>query len=97
MIELSISERLEHLREQIHAQCISYGEIAELESLREHVPPDDAELHAWAGTPESEFRAMNAPICPNCGEPIELHATGWWSHVGIPNNCWRLSMDGPEA
>lgn len=59
MIELSISERLEYLREQIHAQCISYGEIAELESLREHIPPDDAELHEWAGTPESEFRTMN--------------------------------------
>lgn len=48
--------------------------------------------------PEDE-RADRArdTICPNCGEPIELHATGWWAHVGIPNNCWRLSMDGPEA
>ena len=35
-------------------------------------------------------------LCPDCGEAIELHPTGWWSHVGLHGDCWRLSMDGPN-
>lgn len=34
-------------------------------------------------------------LCPDCGQPIELHSSGWWSHVYLPGDCWRLSMDGP--
>lgn len=45
-------DRLEYLRGQIRAECISYGEIAELESLRDHIAPDDVELREWAGIPE---------------------------------------------
>lgn len=33
--------------------------------------------------------------CPECGEPIEQRPSGWWAHVGLPNGCWRLSLDGP--
>lgn len=36
--------RLEELRQELRAECISYGELAELESLREHIKPDDVEL-----------------------------------------------------
>lgn len=38
---------------------------------------------------------MCLATCPDCGEPIVLHPTGWWSHDGLPNGCWRLSLDGP--
>lgn len=34
--------------------------------------------------------------CPDCGEPIEQHPSGWWSHVGLPHGCWRVSLDGPD-
>lgn len=36
--------RLEGLRQELRAERMSYCELAELESLREHIDPDDAEL-----------------------------------------------------
>lgn len=36
-----------------------------------------------------------ANACPDCGRPITLNPSGWWSHDGMPDGCWRLSMDGP--
>lgn len=49
---MSIAERLEYLRGEIHAERISYGEIAELQSLATHIDPGDVELLEWAGVPE---------------------------------------------
>lgn len=46
--------RLEHLRGEIRAERISYGEIAELQGLAESIDPDDVELLQWAGVPEFE-------------------------------------------
>jgi hypothetical protein len=45
-------ERLEYLRGEIRAERISYGEIAELSDLAEHIEPGDVELLEWAGVPE---------------------------------------------
>lgn len=50
----NIRQRLEYLRGEIQAERISYGEIAELQSLAEHIAPDDVELLEWAGVPEHE-------------------------------------------
>ena len=47
-----IKERLEYLRGEIKAERISYGEIAELQSLVEHIEPGDVLLLEWAGVPE---------------------------------------------
>lgn len=47
-----IEERLEYLRGEIEAERISYGEIAELQSLAEHIKPDDVVLLQWAGVKE---------------------------------------------
>lgn len=52
MTDHTPAERLEYLRGQIHAEYISYGEIAELEGLAEHIEPGDVELLEWAGVPE---------------------------------------------
>lgn len=54
IMETKIKSRLEHLRNQIEAECISYGEIAELQSLVAYIEPDDTVLLEWAGVPESE-------------------------------------------
>lgn len=51
-----LHDRLEYLRSQIRAGSISYGEIAELQSLAEYIEPGDVELAEWAGIPEDEFR-----------------------------------------
>lgn len=41
---LATGQRLEELREELRAECISYGELAELESLRPFIAPGDIEL-----------------------------------------------------
>lgn len=48
-----IKARLEYLREQIEEECISYGEIAELESLADEIEPGDILLLEWAGVSEN--------------------------------------------
>lgn len=50
------ARRLEELRAAIHAESISYGEIAELQSLAEYIEPGDVELLEWAGVPEEQAR-----------------------------------------
>lgn len=44
--------RLEYLRGEIEAERISYGEIAELQSLAQYIDPSDLVLLQWAGVPE---------------------------------------------
>lgn len=50
--------RLEHLRGRLHAQNISYGELAELQSLADHIQPGDVELAEAAGIDEHEFTEL---------------------------------------
>ena len=45
-------ERLEYLRGEIEAERISIGEVIELQSLVDHIEPDDVLLLEWAGAPE---------------------------------------------
>jgi hypothetical protein len=47
-------QRLEYLRGEIEAERVSYGEIAELQSLVEYIEPGDVLLLEWAGVPEGE-------------------------------------------
>jgi hypothetical protein len=58
-----IQRRLEYLRGEIEAERISYGEISELESLVEHIDPEDVLLLQWAGVPEfgTDEPESNAP------------------------------------
>jgi hypothetical protein len=49
-----IAERLEHLRQELRAERISYHELAELQSLAEHIEPGDVELLEAAGVPEHD-------------------------------------------
>lgn len=46
------TQRLEYLRGELRAERISYGELAELQSLAAHIKPDDVELLEAAGVPE---------------------------------------------
>lgn len=47
-----IKRRLDYLRKEIEAERISYGEIAELQSLAKYIDPDDDLLLQWAGVEE---------------------------------------------
>jgi hypothetical protein len=48
----NITDRLAYLRAELRAERISYGELAELASLAEHIEPGDVELLEAAGVPE---------------------------------------------
>ena len=48
-----MKERLEYLRQEIRAERISYGEIAELQSLVDYIDDGDVELLQWAGVEEN--------------------------------------------
>jgi len=47
-----INERLEEIRLSIQNENVSYGEINELLSLKDHIDPSDVELLEWAGVEE---------------------------------------------
>ena len=47
-----IRQRLEDIRESLRREDISWGEIAELQSLASHIDPGDVELLEAAGVPE---------------------------------------------
>ena len=49
----NIKIRLEELRSKIRKECISQGEIAELQGLKEHIDKSDVELLEWAGVSEN--------------------------------------------
>lgn len=49
---LSDAEYLEHLRGEIRAERISWGELADLQDMAELIDPGDVELLEWAGVPE---------------------------------------------
>ncbi len=58
-----IKKRLECLRKELRAQCISYGELVELQSLAKYIDPGDVELLEAAGVPEfEEGNDMNSKI-----------------------------------
>ena len=46
--------RLEQIRKSIQAENVSYGELAELQSLVDYINAGDIELLEWAGVPENE-------------------------------------------
>jgi hypothetical protein len=52
MTNKNIKKRLEEIRVEIQNECISYGEIVELQSLVEHIDKNDVELLQWAGVEE---------------------------------------------
>ena len=54
MTEQEILERLEYIRGEIVAERVSFADLTELESLKEHIDGDEL-LSEWAGIPESEL------------------------------------------
>lgn len=52
----TVKERLEELRTVLRNECISYGELAELQSLAGAIDPDDVELLEPAGVSEDRVR-----------------------------------------
>jgi len=70
-----IRDRLEYLRGEIEAERISYGELAELQSLAEHIDPGDVLLLEWAGVSETREQFYECGIC------------GAFHRVGFDGDC----------
>lgn len=51
-----IEARLSHLRDQLRAESISYGELIELQNLLPYINPDDTELLEAIGAEEPKVR-----------------------------------------
>lgn len=60
----TIQERLEYLRGELRKECISYGELAELESLAEYIDKEDTELLQAAGVPEDVDLFLTPELIP---------------------------------
>ena len=58
MTKKEIKKRLEYLRGKIRGERISYGEIAELQSLKKYIPSGDVELLEWAGVLENNYKLV---------------------------------------
>lgn len=76
-----INKRLEQIRKSARAGNISYGELAELQSLAKYVELEDVELLELAGVPEFEEETCkdcggelqdcgNDKVCMNCDIPL---------------------------
>ncbi len=55
MTNRRIEKRLKELKKAIEDENISYGEFAELQSLRKYIK-DDEVLEEWAGIPEKTIK-----------------------------------------
>jgi len=53
IMRIKIKKRLEYLRQELRQERISYGELAELRSLADHIEKGDVELLEAAGVPEN--------------------------------------------
>lgn len=53
----NIKKRLEYLRGELRKECISYEELAELQSLAKHIDSNDVELLEAAGVSENDLDA----------------------------------------
>jgi len=53
IMKTEIKARLEYLRQELRQESISYGELAELQCLSEHIDIGDIELLEAAGISES--------------------------------------------
>lgn len=58
--------------------------------------PDDEVVVDIMDSAERWLNEHTPGCCKDCGEPVESHLTGWWSHVGLRGQCWRLS-DGENV
>lgn len=96
--------RLEALRAALRAENISYGELAELQSLAEHIEPGDVELLEAAGVPEfpddtdqgDQRGAGGYPISENAEVTEMPPGTGWSWLVKDGDDYWGVNEDPGE-
>jgi hypothetical protein len=79
--------RLEYLRGELRAERISYGELAELQELAEHIDPGDVELLEAAGVPE------HPASCERCGDTFDPDQAGTSDDPPLCTDCTAHNED----
>lgn len=77
-----IKTRLEYLRQELRAERMSYGELAELQSLAQYIDRGDVELLEPAGVPEYGTKCL---YCENTTE--DPHFTSGCCKRGMCDAC----------
>ncbi len=86
MEKVKAKKRLEYLRQEIEAERISYQEIAELQSLADHIDKNDTLLLQWAGVKENE---------PDNMEKLKDHLLT--EALNFINNSDSITLNNEEA
>ena len=85
----AIAERLEYLRGEIRQERISYGELAELQSLSAHIPATDTELLEAAGVPEDLTQGREGAKAQRVGLNIKFKPNRRIDGPNSPSNGER--------
>jgi hypothetical protein len=81
-----VKQRLAYLRKEIEAERISYGEIAELQSLKKYIDPSDVLLLEWAGVKEGTATRVKtelidrAPLLKELASKIKEALNDCWGY-----------------
>ena len=100
MEEDEIQERLAYLKSLIIDEVISYGEIAELQSLAEYIDPNDTQLLEWAGIKEKTIYRKLVSLNPKKYKNItELQAYKDYSSYlkAYINSIENLDLDPQDV
>lgn len=103
-MENETQTRLEYLRGQLRGECISYGELAELESLAGAIEPGDVELLEAAGVPEEKTeRVLAHPSALTrdhkvaAPEDMPMILTDGWDSFDPWGSAMSIAFDVAEA
>lgn len=89
--DLEVKQRLEYLRSQLDAERISYGELAELQGLADHIEPGDVQLLEAAGVPEQSpdvWTLLEESPPAGCEATQDLYS---WS-LNYPAGCGPFAL-----
>ena len=89
-----LEERLEYLRGELRGECISLGELHELQTLAPYISKDDVELLEAAGVPEQpetpRLQHFKTTKLRSGTYRCTIVETGYYGHGSTPGEA-RLS------
>lgn len=77
----TLEQRLAYLRNEIRNERISYAEIAELQTLADHIDPSDVELLERAGVPEFPEDDDASEAAMEAANTVPLHDLSFLSET----------------
>lgn len=91
------TERLEELRAVLRAECISYGELAELAGLVAAIEPGDLELLEAAGWPEFAVDLRPGDKLKDSEDPDAVWVVAEWGLLALEGGAVDWDWHALEA